>query len=95
MRVKMPFLSSFIFTSLSPHTMCSRYLVEQNGQNIYKFMKNKEKVMLMSRVLLEISDLNLRDCNGLKVKTDHEDGGKKINFFIKIFTSSASPPLLQ
>ena len=43
MRVKTPFLSSFIFTSLSPHTMCSRYLVDQNGQNIYKFMKSKEK----------------------------------------------------
>ena len=43
MRVKTPFLSSFIFTSLSPHTMCSRYLVDQNDQNIYKFMQSKEK----------------------------------------------------
>ena len=82
MRVKTPFLSSFIFTSLSPHTMCSRYLVDQNGQNIYKFMKSKEKIYAHVKSFLEISGLNLRDCNGFEVKTDHEDQGKKIIFSI-------------
>ena len=34
--------------------------------------------MLVPRVLSEISDLNSRDCNGFKLKTEHEDGGKQV-----------------
>lgn len=51
--------------------------------------------MLMSRVLLEISDLNLRDCNGFKVKTDHEDRGKKIIYQFSISSSVAVEAIMK
>lgn len=51
--------------------------------------------MLMSRVLLEISDLNLRDCNGFNVKTDHEDRGKKIIYQFSISSSVAVEAIMN